>query len=347
MRLLILGGTRFLGRATACAAVTAGDDVVCAARGKSGRAPDGARFVTIDRAERDAYVDLVALGDFDAVVDVSNRPSHVRAALDALGPHAGHWVYVSSVSAYADNATPGQSPADGPTLPAAPLDVDEDDMENFGACKVAAEAAVVEAVGADHAFICRAGLIVGPEDTSNRFTYWPTRIARGGHVIAPGSPDDPVQWVDVRDLADWLVLAARERISGIFDGICEPIGRGEFLSTLVDAVAPAGTELIWLDQQFLEQHEVNSWFGPRSLPMWLPIPEYAGMMSHDASAARAAGLACRDLDDTARSTLAWQRATQTDDATSPAASTPAKPLASGLTADEEDGVLEAWRAATA
>ncbi|HEY2795965.1 MAG TPA: NAD-dependent epimerase/dehydratase family protein [Micromonosporaceae bacterium] len=331
MRLLILGGTRFLGRATAQAAIAAGDEVVCAARGKSGSAPDGCTFVTMDRSLPDAYDAL--RGDFDAVVDVSNRPSHVRAALAALGDRVGHWVYVSSVSAYSDNATPGLTPATGETHDPAPLDVDEDDLENFGPCKVAAERAVLDAVGADRAFICRAGLIVGPEDSSGRFTYWPARIARGGSVIAPGTRSDPVQWVDVRDLADWLVHAARERVSGIFDGMCEPVGRGDFLDEIVNTVGPAGTELVWIDRQFLEQHEVNSWFGPRSLPMWLPVPEYAGMLCHDGGPARTAGLACRDLADTVRSTLAWQRAT------SPA-------LACGLTADEEASILDSWRAAS-
>jgi 2'-hydroxyisoflavone reductase len=342
MRLLILGGTRFLGRATAQAAIAAGDEVVCAARGKSGTAPEGARFIAIDRSQPDAYADL---GEFDAVVDVSNRPSHVRAALAALSERVGHWVYVSSVSAYSDNETTGLTPATGATLDPAPLDVNEDDLENFGACKVAAERAVLEAVGADRAFICRAGLIVGPEDSSGRFTYWPVRIARGGSVIAPGTPSDPVQWVDVRDLAAWLVHAARERVSGIFDGMCEPIGRGEFLEEVVRTVGPIGTELVWINQQFLEQQQVNTWFGPRSLPMWLPVPEYAGMLRHDGGPARAAGLACRDLADTVRSTLAWQRATSPAETETSDASMRAAPLACGLTPDEEASVLEAWRAA--
>ena len=371
MRLLVLGGTRFLGRATARAAVTLGDEVVCAARGISGAVPAGATFVAIDRDESEAYSALAEFGDFDAVIDVSNRPSQVRSALAALGRRTHHWIYISSISAYADNETPGQAASTAPLLPPAALDVDEADLANFGPCKVACEQAVLDAMGAERTFICRAGLIVGPEDPSGRFTYWPNRIARGGEILAPGNRDDAVQWIDVRDLAKWLIDVAHRKIAGIFDGLCEPIGRADFLDGVARGVGARGVgargvgargvgalgvgalgvgnetpEFTWVTQQFLEEQQVNPWYGPRSLPLWTPVPEYGGLLSRDGGPAKDSGLACRDLAETARSTLAWQRDTSSAiDASTSVGSAPVTPLRAGLTAEEEAEVLAAWHSA--
>ncbi len=209
MRLLVLGGTAFLGRAVARHAHAAGHRVTCAARGESGSPPDGVAFVAIDRDRPDALAALDA-ATFDAVVDVTSRPSYARGAVAALGGRVGHWVYVSTGSVYADAATPGQRVDSAPVKAAAPVQVDDpaaDEHRAYGPCKVACEEAVLDAVGPDRAFVCRPGLIVGPEDDSGRFTYWVERIGRGGQVLAPGTPDDLVQWVDVRDLAAWLVDA--------------------------------------------------------------------------------------------------------------------------------------------
>jgi nucleoside-diphosphate-sugar epimerase len=241
-------------------------------------------------------------------------------------------VYVSSASAYADNETPGQRAADAPTLPAASVEIDDPTLlENYGPCKVACEEAVVAAMGAEHAVICRAGLIVGPEDQSGRFTYWPERMARGGPVLAPGSPSDPVQWVDVRDLAAWLVSAARTRLGGVFDGIGASVPRADFLAGVAAGVGVDQPEMIWVDQAFLMKHQVNPWAGPRSLPLWLPLPEYAGFLARDVSASIAAGLVCRDVADTSGSTLAWLRASATTQAES-----------SGLSAADEADLLIDW-----
>src|SRR2546423_3038353 len=189
MRLLILGGTKFLGRATAAHALAAGHEVTCAARGTSGTVAEGARLVRVDRSEPGA---LAALdGTFDAVIDVSSTPSHIRAALAGLAGRTGHWTFVSTASVYADAATPGQRAETALTLPPAPPDLDDPaaDAEAYGRCKVSGEQAVLAAGGP--AFVCRAGLIVGPEDPSDPFTYWPVRLARGGDVLAPGRPDEP------------------------------------------------------------------------------------------------------------------------------------------------------------
>lgn len=347
MRLLVLGGTAFLSRAVARAALTAGDEVVCAARGRSGEPPAGGTFVSLDRDHPDGYAAVIAAGPFDAIVDVSSKPSFVRAAVAALAEHTDHWVYVSSCSAYADNETPGQRAADAPTLPPAPVEIDEPfESDNYGPCKVACERAVIEAMGAERSFICRAGLIVGPEDGSGRFTYWPVRMARGGEVLAPGAATDPVQWVDVRDLAQWLVSAARTHLGGVFDGIGAPVTRAEFLAGVAAGVGVDAPELTWVDSEFLVAHDVNPWTGPRSLPLWLPLPEYMGFLARDVSASIAAGLACRDLADTSRSTLAWQRDANAARSASSTASTETVRV-TGLTADEETELLGEWRSARA
>ena len=238
--------------------------------------PAGVTFVSLDRADPQGYAAVIAAGPFDAVVDVSSKPSFVRAALEALSSHTDFWVYVSSASAYADNETPGQRAADAPTLPAAPVEIDDPtQFENYGPCKVACEQAVLAAMGADRSFICRAGLIVGPEDTSGRFTVLAgadgagRRGARAGAARRPGAVDRCARlW------REWLVSAARTRVSGVFDGIGAPVTRADFLAGVAAGVGVTHPELTWVDQTFLVENEVEPWAGPRSLPLWLPLPEY-------------------------------------------------------------------------
>jgi nucleoside-diphosphate-sugar epimerase len=323
MRLLILGGTQFLGRAIAAHACARGHDVTCAARGIAGAAPQGARFIRVDRDERDGLAPLERQV-FDAVVDVSRHPGPVRRAIKVLKDRAAHWTFVSTVSVYADNRTPGQR-ADTALLrtPTGP-EIEYCTDETYGAAKVACEQAVGE-----NAFIVRAGLIAGPEDPTGRFTYWPVRLARGGKVLVPGTPDDAVQLIDVRDLARWIVLAAETRLTGIFDGIGPAFTRGEFLAQCVAGVGASCT-FTWADRAFLERQDIKRWSGPRSLPLWVPLPDFAGFNTRDTSPARAAGLILRPLVETARDTLAWARATGAS--------------VTGLTADEESAALRAWHA---
>jgi hypothetical protein len=155
-------------------------------------------------------------------------------------------------------------------------------------------------------------------------------MARAGEVLAPGRPDEAAQWIDVLDLARWLVLVARTRVAGVFDGIGPCTTRAEFLAGVAAGVGNDNPELTWVDQAFLLEHEVNPWAGPRSLPLWLPLPEYGGFLTRDVSASLAAGLICRDVADSAQSTLAWLGA-QTS-------------KGSGLTAAEETELLNAWHA---
>ena len=275
MRILILGGTRFLTSELARLAVAGGHDVVCAARGESGAAPPGARLVEIDRVSPDAYAPLAG-EQFDAVVDPVTRPSWARAAVAALGDRTEHWTTISSCSVYTDEVTPGQT-ADAPLHDPAPLDADETNMEIYGSLKVASEEAARSTIG-DRTLIIRPGLIVGPYDRSGRFTYWPARIADGGEVLAPGSPTDAVQLIDVRDLAAWLLRLLEARTVGVYDAMSEPMTRGDFLAAVSQGVGVAPT-LTWVDQAFLAEHDVEPWMGPRSLPLWIPLPEYDGFMT--------------------------------------------------------------------
>jgi nucleoside-diphosphate-sugar epimerase len=326
MRLLILGGTAFLGRATAAHAIAAGHEVTCVARGSSGPVAPGARLVEADRSGPGALAAVT--GDFDAVIDVARVPSQIRAALAELAGRVGHWTFVSSCSVYADQATPGQRADTAPILAEVPgLDDPWRSAEAYGQCKVAGERAVLDA--GLPAFVCRAGLIVGPEDPTDRFTYWPVRLARSGPVLVPGAPDDLVQWVDVRDLASWLVHAAEVGLTGVYDGAGVPTKRAAFLAAVADGVG-ATPELIWVDQQFLLDHEVAPWMGPRSLPLWLPLPEYAGFLGRDTSPALAAGLGCRPLAETAAATLSWYDAAPWT-------------LRCGLDHADEAVLLETWR----
>lgn len=323
MRLLILGGTQFLGRAIAVHAGARGHDVTCAARGVAGVTPPGARLVRVDREEPDGLAPLER-ETFDAVVDVSRHPGPVRRAVKALKARAAHWTFVSTVSVYADNRTPGQRSDSAPLRAPTGPEVEHCTDETYGAAKVACEQAVGE-----NAFIVRAGLIAGPEDPTGRFTYWPVRLARGGEVLVGGIPDDAVQLIDVRDLAQWIVLGAETRLTGTFDGVGPSFTRGEFMA---QCAVGAGTScnLTWMDRAFLESQNIKRWTGPRSLPLWLPLPEFAGFNTRDTAPARAAGLTVRPLGETARDTLAWARATGA--------------TVAGLTADEERAVLQAWHA---
>jgi 2'-hydroxyisoflavone reductase len=326
MRLLVLGGTVFLSKAVAAEAVARGHDVTCAARGSSGPVPDGARLVEVDRSAGPLELDA----GFDAVVDVGRHPSWVRAAVAAV-PDA-HWVFVSTANVYADDATPGGTPATLPLVEAVEEDVDlKQQPESYGPMKVTCERAVLD--GAASAMVLRPGLIVGPGDPSGRFSYWPRRLAAGGEVLAPGDPADVMQVADVRDLAAWAVTACERRTTGVYDGVGRPMPMDELLAQCVQGVDSEVT-FTWVEQQFLQEQGVEPWMGPDSIPLWLPRPEYDGLPAHDVRPSLEAGLTLRALADTTRDTLAWLEAT-------------ADAPVSGITPDRERELLAAWHARTA
>lgn len=306
MRMLVLGGTRFVSHAVAVEAVARGHEVVCAARGRSGTVARGARLVEVDR---DVGLDALAGASFDAVVDVAAMSyPWVLDALRVLGPNAGHWTFVSTVNVYTDTATRGQTPGSPVHEPLTELPADyppEQEPELYGATKVAAEDAVREVVS-DRAFVVRPGLVVGPGDLSDRFGYWPGRFARGGRVVVPDVPDQPIQYVDVRDLAAWIVDAGERRLIGTFDAIGPVTGLGAVLDEIASQTASEGTETVRLAASTLTDAGVNPWGGPKSLPLWLPETHH-GIAAHDPAPALEAGLRVRPLAETAVAALEHER----------------------------------------
>ncbi|WP_299931413.1 NAD-dependent epimerase/dehydratase family protein [uncultured Nocardioides sp.] len=290
MKLLVLGGTRFLSREVAVQAVARGWDVTCACRGTSGPVPDGATHLPWDRA--DPPPAAIAEGGWDAVVDVARLPSQVRSAVTATS--YAHWVFVSTISVYADNASPATEPLLEPITEDVDLAVDP---EAYGGMKVACEQLVQE--HATSAVVVRPGLIVGPGDRTGRFAYWPQRLARGGEVLAPGRPDDVVQVIDVRDLAAWVLDLAERRTTGTYDAVGVRVPLGELLAHTAAGVGADYPRLTWVDSSFLEEQGVAHWAGEDSLPLWLPRPAYDGMLAHDPGPAVAAGLRLRPLAETA------------------------------------------------
>lgn len=306
MRLLILGGTGWLGGHVAGAAQRQGHEVTCLARGSSGPVPEGVRFVKADRDRSDAY-DLVVAQDWDAVVDVSRQPGQVRVAADVLRNRSALFIFISSVSAYRDTDVPGADET-AALLPPLQGDVMES-MQTYGEAKVACEQHVLAAFGPSRSCIVRVGLIGGPGDLFDRSGYWPLRFARpatvNGAVLTPDAPDLMTQVIDVRDLAEWIVHGACNRLAGVFNATGLPISMSEHLE-VARGVANHRGPTVAVDPQWLQAHGVKPWAGPRSLPLWLPLPKYAGFSSRDSSAARANGLATRPLQETLADVLAWE-----------------------------------------
>ena len=300
---LVLGGTAWLSGAVARAALAEGHAVTCLARGESGAVPQGAELVRGDRAEVAAY-GAVADRSWDVVVDVSRQPLHVRTAVDALADRTRHWVFVSTISVYADDATPGQDesgPVHQPWSGAGLAGV-----EDYGPAKVSCEQILLDAVPG--ALVARAGLIVGYGDPSDRFGYWPARFARavdGEPVLVPPSAD-PCQVVDVVDLAGWLLRCGLAGTGGVMNATGPVRTLGEVVETC-RRVAGAGARIVAAEGSWLVEQGVEPWMGPESLPLWLPLPAYAGHATRDRTRAGAAGLATRPLEQTVRDALRWEQ----------------------------------------
>ncbi|CAG7573057.1 nucleoside-diphosphate-sugar epimerase [Barrientosiimonas humi] len=329
MRLLVLGGTAWVGGQVAAEALRRGHEVVCLARGESGQVPEGATLVRGDRDAVEGYAGLT--GAFDAVVDVARDPQHVRTATEALSSRAGHWVFVSTSSVYADERTPG---ADESAQLRPALSPDERwTEERYAEGKVAAEQHLLATLGADRVLVARAGLIAGPGDVSGRTGYWPLRFAHpatdDGSVLVPDSPDLVTQQLDVRDLAAWLVEAAERQVSGVVDAVGEQVRLPDYLSLVREVTGHQGP-VVARSPEWLAEHEVAPWMGPRSLPLWLPLPDYAGFTARRGDRAPALGLRRRPLAETVADVLAWELRHG-----------PGRPRRAGLTAHEERGLLEA------
>lgn len=303
MRILVLGGTLFVGRHLVEAALARGHDVTLFNRGRTNPElfPEVEKLV----GDRDAG-DLSALGGrrFDAVVDTSARlPRWVRDSCGLLADSVDHYTFVSSCSVYADTSEPG-------TDERAPVHTLEDETiedittaETYGALKVLCEHAAEEAM-LGRTLAIRAGLIVGPYDASGRFTYWVHRISRGGDVLAPKPRAQPVQFVHGRDLADWILAMAEGRETGVFNatGPETPLTMEDLLEAIRAETEPSA-RLVWVDEEVLVENGVEAW---SDLPLWLAPgtnPESANFLAVDVSKAVAEGLRFRPLADTIRDTL--------------------------------------------
>ena len=297
MRILVLGGTRFVGRAIADAALGRGDTVTLFNRGKS----NPGLFPGVETVIGDRTVDLALLDgrEFDVVMDVAcYDPAVARLSAEAFRGRTGRYVFVSSVSVYASQRTTEAQLEDAPVAELKP-DV-PDYPDNYGANKALCEQ-IVQDLYRERALVARPGLISGPNDPTDRFPYWPRRIARGGRVLAPGDPGDLTQVVDVRDLAAFLLDGCHRDRGGVFNvtGAPRPFG---ILLDLCRTATYSDAELEWISTDRLVAAGVDPGMG---IPLWVGEPGYEAFNDVDSSHAVAAGLACRPVTDTIRDTLAW------------------------------------------
>jgi 2'-hydroxyisoflavone reductase len=327
MDILILGGTRFLGKALVEAAVAAEHNVSLFNRGISN--PDW--FPEVEKIHADRNEDLSLLTDrrWQAVIDTcAYFPRQVDRMLRFLNGNIEHYTFISSVSVYGDFSQPGLD--EGAEL--ATTDDPEAEQvtgENYGALKALCEK-TAETHLPGKCLVIRPGLIVGPYDPTDRFTYWPARVARGGEILAPDSPDWLTQIIDVRDLANWILRLVEKKATGIFNatGPAQPLTFGKLLETC-QAVSHSPAQFIYLPTEFLFKQNVQPW---SELPLWLPEPEYVGMDQVSIHKALTNGLEFRPLTDTIRDTLAWQ------------ANRPADyQWRAGLSAEREAQLLADWR----
>ena len=328
MRILIIGGTRFLGRHLVESALARGHEVTLFNRGKTN--PD--LFPQLETIHGDREEDVGKLAElgriWDAAIDVAGYlPRIVHLSAEALEPSVSRYVYISSLSVYENFRKIGIDEA-YPVGKIKDETVEEITEETYGPLKALCEKTVQDIYG-ERALIVRPGLIVGPHDPTDRFTYWPVRVARGGDVLAPQKPEAAIQVVDVRDLSDFIVKLIQENASGIYNATGPDyeltIGR---LLEVSQHVSNGDANFRWASIEFLNEHKVEAW---SDMPTWIPDDEEGlGFARIDVSKAIAAGLQFRPLEETVRDTLAWAQTRPAD-----------HEWRAGLTAEREAQVLAA------
>lgn len=344
MRILILGGAGLTGPHQVRYALARGHSVTLFNRGRTPLPPDlaGVEHLHGDRAAGD----LSALEGrtWDVCIDnPTTLPVWARDATQRLAGKVGRYIFLSTISVYADLSRPVAE--DAPLLQYAGPDPYAETMDSlrasgfelYGPLKAASEREVQRQFPAAAAIV-RPGLIVGPGDASDRFTYWPLRVRRGGEVLAPGSPHDPVQVIDARDLAEWTIRLAEQGATGVFNatGPHPALAFGAMLEGMREAIGAPAARFTWVPAEFLAAQQVAEW---SDLPAWVPADgAMAGMMRADIGRALAAGLTFRPLGETVRDTLAWFDTLPAERRAAPRA---------GLAPEREEAVLAAWHAAQA
>jgi 2'-hydroxyisoflavone reductase len=331
LRILILGGTGFTGPHQVRYAVARGHKVTVFNRGKTnpGVLPDGVEHL---EGDRNGNLESLKGRTWDAVIDnPSTLPRWVRDAAQLLKDSAQHYVFISTISVYKDNSVP-EADESGETLTLEDPTVETVNGETYGGLKALAEKEAEKAFPG-RTTVIRPGLIVGPGDNSDRFTYWPVRIARGGEVLAPGNPTDRVQIIDARDLGEWTIRVVEQKAFGTFNatGPAHPMTIAEMLYG-IKAVTTAGAQFTWVPASFLEEQKVAPWM---EMPVWIPpAGDMAGFGSRNINKALAAGLTFRPLADTAEATLAYYETLSAERKQKPRA---------GLAPQKEAEVLAAWK----
>jgi nucleoside-diphosphate-sugar epimerase len=344
LKILVLGGTGLIGPPLVSYAVARGHEVTLFNRGKTNTElfPELERIIGDRNDDISALAAEVAKGRrWDVVIDnTASIPRWVEESAGLLKGSAAMYLYTSSISAYADASTPNADE----TAPLGTITSEEvakvktnRDItgENYGPLKALCEKAAQEAFP-ERCIVVRPGLIVGPGDSSDRFTYWPVRIHRGGEILAPGNPTDPVQFIDCRDLGEWYVRLVEDGAIGVYNGV-GPASPMSIAEMLYGIRATTGGELsfTWVDAGFLKQHEVEEW---QEVTVWVPpVGEYAGFSSSSIARAKAAGLTFRPLATTAVDTLAYWSSLADERRVKPRA---------GLDPEKERAVLAAWHSRT-
>jgi 2'-hydroxyisoflavone reductase len=344
MRILILGGSGLTGPHQIRYALQRGHDITLFNRGRAPLPADVRGHVEQLHGDR-ATGDLQSLRgrEWDVCIDnPTSLPSWARDAAQLLRGGVGHYVFISTISVYADMRQPVAEDApvaryDGQDAYAETIDsIRASGFELYGPLKALCEREVQQRFASNSAIV-RPGLIVGPGDQTDRFTYWPLRVRRGGEVLAPGTPADPVQVIDARDLAEWTIRLCEQRTSGVFNatGPAQPLTMGAMLDA-IRAATQADAAFTWVPADFLAREQVAPW---GDMPAWVPADgEAAGMMRTDIRRALAAGITFRPLAQTVRDTLAWYDALPRERRAQ---------LRAGLAPDRERAVLQAWKARAA
>ncbi|MGH9886549.1 MAG: NAD-dependent epimerase/dehydratase family protein, partial [bacterium] len=330
-KILVLGGTGFIGPHLVNAAIARGHTVTLFNRGKThpGLFPDVEKL----HGDRDGQLEALANRSWDAVIDPSGYvPRIVKMSAELLAPRVQHYVFVSTISVYAkmdvvnaDESSPVETIAD----PA-----NEDVKANYGALKALSEK-TAEAAMPGRVAALRPGLIIGPGDPTGRFTHWPTRLAEGGEVLAPGDGSTPVQYIDGRDLGAWITRVVENGTTGTMNAL-GPEQRVTMKDVLDECNRALGNkaQLVWVGNDLLEKEEVHPW---SEMPLWIPNQgEYAGFGTLDNRKAVKAGLTFRPIGETAKDTLAWLETLPPEERT--------KARTSGIKPDKEAKVLALWKA---